>query len=230
MFNGLLQQVSSEFGSLWSGFKSKVQKSSSAVSKPDLVPSVSIAGTSEQQAKVLILPTNPPIKPQPLLVPLPQPRLVSQPVPGAMPILSTVIGQLPFVNPRNDAVTQGATTMSTPPSQTTAAVTGTNIFSELASLTASEVFPPVLTLVNSTLADIEANPQEWVNPITATIKGNAFVTNLIATLPAIENSAVPAAAQLISAVLNTLAAKLSSVKVTAQGVGSDIAQTIISHS
>lgn len=105
-----------------------------------------------------------------------------------------------------------------------------NIFSDLAALAASEVFPPVLNLVNSTLADIEANPQTWVNPASATIKGTAFVANLIATLPAIENAAVPAAAQLVSAVLATLSAKLTSVgQITATQVGAEIGNTIVSR-
>lgn len=105
-----------------------------------------------------------------------------------------------------------------------------NIFSDLAALAASEVFPPVLNLVNSTLADIEANPQTWVNPASATIKGTAFVANLIATLPAIENAAVPAAAQLVSAVLATLSAKLTAVgQLTATQVGTEIGNTIVSR-
>ena len=66
----------------------------------------------------------------------------------------------------------------------------TNIFAELAELLASEAFPPVLSLVNNTLADISANPQEWVNPASATVKGTAFVANLVATLPTIENATV----------------------------------------
>jgi hypothetical protein len=106
----------------------------------------------------------------------------------------------------------------------------TNIFADLASLAASDVFPPVLTLVNATLQDIETNPQEWVNPASATVKGTAFVANLIAMLPAIENAAVPAAAQLVSAVLSTLSAKLTSVSgtVTPASVGAEIVNTIIS--
>ena len=128
---------------------------------------------------------------------------------------------VPFHNLRNDAGNLGVITMSS------------NIFADLASLAASEVFPPVLTLVNSTLADIEANPQEWINPASATVKGTAFVANLIATLPAIENSAVPAAAQLVSAVLSTLDAKLtfmSSQNLTPTSVGVEIGNTIITKS
>ena len=133
----------------------------------------------------------------------------------------TEVGQvrLSLFNPRSNeaATTEEVTTMSS------------NIFADLASLAASDVFPPVLTLVNSTLADIEANPQEWINPASATVKGTAFVANLIATLPAIENAAVPAAAQLVSAVLSTLSAKLTAVSaVTPASVGAEIGNTIIS--
>lgn len=101
------------------------------------------------------------------------------------------------------------------------------IFSELAQLAASEAFPPVLTLVNSTLADIEANPQEWVNPLTVIPKGTAFMANLVATLPAIENAAVPAAAQLISAALAAISAKLASPSaLTPASVGTAIGDAI----
>jgi hypothetical protein len=105
-----------------------------------------------------------------------------------------------------------------------------NIFDDLASLAASEVFPPVMTLVNSTLADIQANPQEWINPASATVKGTAFVANLVATLPTIENAAVPAAAQLVSALLTTLSSKLTAASATVNptSVGQEIGNTIIS--
>jgi hypothetical protein len=187
MFNGLQQQLSSRFGLLWSGVKSKVPRILSAVSKVPLEPSVSTAGTLKQQIKVPTL----------------------QPV-----VRQTGRGQerlSPFNNP------EGVATMS-------------NIFAELAALAASEAFPPVLTLVNSTLADIETNPQEWVNPASATIKGTAFVANLVATLPTIENAAVPAAAQLVSAIFSTLAAKLTAAgQVTPAAVGAEIANTIVSR-
>jgi len=105
--------------------------------------------------------------------------------------------------------------------------TASSIFAQLAQLAASEAFPPVLTLVNSTLADIEANPAEWVNPASATIKGTAFVANLVATLPAIENAAVPAAAQLISAALDAISAKLAAPgALTPTSVGTAIGNDI----
>lgn len=108
--------------------------------------------------------------------------------------------------------------------------TASQIFSQLAQLAASEAFPPVLTLVNSTLADIEANPQEWVNPASATIKGTAFVANLVATLPSIENAAVPAAAQLISAALTAISAKLAGpAAITPASVGTAIGQEIVGN-
>ena len=108
----------------------------------------------------------------------------------------------------------------------------TNIFSQLAELVASQAFPPVLSLVTATLADIQTNPQEWVNPASATIKGTAFVANLMATLPAVENAAVPAAAQLVSAIFTTLSAKLVAAAgtVTPVSVGEEIANTIVTHS
>lgn len=105
--------------------------------------------------------------------------------------------------------------------------TASQIFSQLAQLAASEAFPPVLTLVNSTLADIEANPQEWVNPASAMVKGTAFVANLVASLPAIENAAVPAAAQLISAALAAISAKLAApTTVTPASVGTAIGDAV----
>lgn len=110
---------------------------------------------------------------------------------------------------------------------TMSSTTASQIFSQLAQLAASEAFPPVLTLVNSTLADIEANPQEWVNPASAMVKGTAFVANLVASLPAIENAAVPAAAQLISATLAAISAKLASpAAVTPTSVGTAIGDAI----
>jgi len=113
----------------------------------------------------------------------------------------------------------------------TTTATTSNIFSELAQLLASQALPPVLTLMNTTLADIEANPQEWLNPAAATIKGTQFLTNLVATLPAIENAAVPGAAQLVQAVLNTLSAKLTSAAatLTPTSVGQEVANTIVTH-
>jgi hypothetical protein len=196
MFNGLQQQLSSRFGLLWSGVKSKGRTILSDASKQPSASSVPTAGTPKQQIKVPTL----------------------QPV-----VQQTGRGQerlSPFNNP------EGVATMST----TTA--TSSNIFSELAQLLASQALPPVLTLMNTTLADIEANPQEWLNPAAATIKGTQFLTNLVATLPAIENAAVPGAAQLFQAVLNTLSAKLTSAAatLTPASVGAEIANTVVTHS
>jgi hypothetical protein len=126
--------------------------------------------------------------------------------------------QQPFHNPTEGEVM--STTTATP-----------NIFGQLAELLASQALPPVLTLVNSTLADIEANPQEWVNPASATVKGTAFVASLVATLPTIENNAVPVAAQFVGALLNTLSAKLASLPAgtTATTLGTAAANTIVSQ-
>jgi hypothetical protein len=131
-----------------------------------------------------------------------------------------VLGQQqPFHNPTEGEVM--STTTTTP-----------NIFGQLAQLLASEALPPVLTLVNNTLTDIETNPQEWINPASATIKGTAFVTALVATLPTIENATVPAAAQFVGALLNTLSAKLTTVSATttAASIGAAAANTIVNQS
>jgi len=113
----------------------------------------------------------------------------------------------------------------------TVTATPTNIFAQLAELAASEAFPPVLSLITATLSDIQTNPQEWVNPASATIKGTAFVANLVATLPTIENAAVPAAAQLVSAIFTTLSARLTAAAgtTTPSAVGAEIANTIVSR-
>jgi hypothetical protein len=202
MLNGLQQLVSSARGWLSSSSKSKELKISSPALKTGLGLSLSTAGMTEQSAKELTLQQQ-----------------------------QTGVGQVRlnlFNNLRNSAELQsaptGAATMST--------TTTTNIFQELAQLLASQALPPVLTLMNTTLADIEANPQEWVNPAVATIKGTQFLTNLVATLPAIENAAVPGAAQLFQAVLNTLASKLTaaSATLTPTAVGSEIGNTIVTTS
>jgi hypothetical protein len=202
MFNGLQQQLLSRFGLLWSGAKLKEQTISSAVSKQLSASSVPTVGTPKPPIKVPISPTQE---------------------------QQTGVGRVRlnlFNNLRNDAELQGAATMST----TTA--TPSNIFSELAQLLASQALPPVLTLMNTTLADIEANPQEWLNPAAATIKGTVFLTSLIGTLPTIENAAVPGAAQLFQAVLNTLSNKLTSAAatLTPASVGAEIANTVVTHS
>jgi hypothetical protein len=98
------------------------------------------------------------------------------------------------------------------------------IFSQIAELAGNDVFTAVVPVINSALADIEANPAEWTNPVTAIAKGNAFLANLVATLPTIENNAVTGAGQLVQAVVTGLAAKLTSVagSVTPAQVGAEI--------
>lgn len=102
-------------------------------------------------------------------------------------------------------------------------------FDELAALAVSQALPPILTLTNATLADIETNPQEWLNPISGLIKGKAFLDNLVATLPAIENNLVPAAAQVVSSALSTISAKIASLAAgqTPTTLGTAIGDTIV---
>ena len=99
------------------------------------------------------------------------------------------------------------------------------IFSQLAALAGEDVFTNVVPVINSALADIEANPQTWVNPATAIIKGNAFFANVLATLPTIEGSAVTGAAQLVGAIVTGLNAKLAAAaaSVTPATIAGEIA-------
>lgn len=100
------------------------------------------------------------------------------------------------------------------------------IFSQLAALAGEDVFQNVVPVINSALADIEANPATWTNPATAIIKGNAFLANLLATLPTIENTAVTGAAQLVGAVITGLNAKLAATPVTVAGAAATITDAV----
>jgi hypothetical protein len=101
------------------------------------------------------------------------------------------------------------------------------IFSQLAALAGEDVFTNVIPVINSALADIEANPATWTNPATAIIKGNAFLANMVATLPTIEASAVTGAAQLVGAIITGLNAKLAATaaSVTPATIASEIGGT-----
>lgn len=102
------------------------------------------------------------------------------------------------------------------------------IFSQLAALAGNDVFTNVVPVIGAALADIEANPSEWTNPVTAIIKGNAFLANLTATLPTIESSAVTGAAQLVGAIVTGLQSKLtaSAAAATPAQVGAEIAGSV----
>jgi len=103
-------------------------------------------------------------------------------------------------------------------------LTASQVFSQLAALAEQDVFTNVVPVINSTLLTIQANPGQWVNPLSAGILANQFLANLTATLPNLEQSAVVGAAQLVQAVLTTINAKLvaEAGTVTPAGVGAEI--------
>jgi len=107
-------------------------------------------------------------------------------------------------------------------------LTASQVFTQLAQLAGQDVLQNALPVITSTLADIEANPQTWVNPASAILKGNAFLTSLLATLPTIEGTAVTGAAQLVGALITSLNAKLvaASGTTTPAAVGSEIATAV----
>lgn len=122
--------------------------------------------------------------------------------------------------PRNPFPLQTEQTMTT--------LTASQVFSQLAALAGQDVFQNVLPVVTSALADIEANPQTWVNPASAILKGNAFLVNIMATLPTMESTAVTGAAQLVGAIVTSLNAKLVAAAgtTTATAVGTEIGSAV----
>ena len=58
---------------------------------------------------------------------------------------------------------------------TTSTDTASTVFEQLATLFGNEAFQAINPIVVATLADIEANPQAWLNPLSAPIKGAAAV-------------------------------------------------------
>lgn len=90
------------------------------------------------------------------------------------------------------------------------------VFEQLATLFGNEAFQAINPVIVSTLADIEANPQAWLNPLSAPIKGAAAVAALTAALPNLEGTAVTSAATLVAAIWTNLGAKLTTPATPAQ--------------
>jgi len=107
-------------------------------------------------------------------------------------------------------------------------LTASQVFTQLAELAGQDVFQNVLPIVTSTLADIEANPQTWVNPASAILKGNAFLVNIMATLPTMESTAVTGAAQLVGAIITAVNAKLVAAAgtITPASVGAEVGSAV----
>lgn len=108
-------------------------------------------------------------------------------------------------------------------------ITVSSFFGELAALAAGNILPPIFAVANSTLADIEANPQEWINPVSGMIKGQAALSNIMAAVIPAENAAVPAAAQLVGGIFSAIQAKLASLEAgqTATGIGEQIGSALV---
>jgi hypothetical protein len=109
-----------------------------------------------------------------------------------------------------------------------ASLTASQVFSQLAQLAEQNIFTNAVPVINSTLLNIEANPAQWTNPLSAALLGNQFLVNLLATLPSLENSAVTSAATLVQSVLTTVNTKIeaAAAPVTAVSVGAEIGNAI----
>jgi hypothetical protein len=111
--------------------------------------------------------------------------------------------------------------------ETRMATPAPSIFSQLASIAENDLFTAVVPVIGSALADIQANPAQWTNPATAIMKGNAFLADLVATLPNLEAISVTQAAQLVSAVITGLQSKLTATPIpTPAQVGGEIAAAV----
>jgi hypothetical protein len=107
-------------------------------------------------------------------------------------------------------------------------LSASQVFSQLAALAEQDVFTNAVPVINSTLANIQANPAQWTNPLSAGLLANQFLVNLTATLPNLQNSAVTGAAQLVGAILTAVNTKLVAAAgtVTPASVGAEIGGAI----
>ena len=107
-------------------------------------------------------------------------------------------------------------------------LSASQVFSQLATLAGEDVFTNAVPVISATLSSIEANPAQWTNPLSAALLANSFLAQLTATLPAMEQSAVTGAAQLVGAVLTAVNAKLTAAAatVTPVSVGTEVGQAV----
>jgi hypothetical protein len=110
----------------------------------------------------------------------------------------------------------------------TTTLTASEVFAQLAALAEQDVFVNVIPVINSTLANIQANPAQWTNPLSASLLANQFLVNLTATLPTLESSAVSGAASVVQSILTTVNAKLVAAAgtVTPVSVGTELGNAI----
>lgn len=86
----------------------------------------------------------------------------------------------------------------------------------LAVIIASDGFTQIAPVITAALADIHANPQSWVNPLTAPLKVVKLEADLAGALPAAENVSIADAADFVAGfwtkILADLATKAAAAK------------------
>jgi hypothetical protein len=80
---------------------------------------------------------------------------------------------------------------------------------QLGELLLNNAVVAALPVVNSTLADIAANPAVWTNPASGFLKGTAALAALQATLPQIESTSTTTLANVVQAIIAAGVAKLT---------------------
>jgi hypothetical protein len=89
-----------------------------------------------------------------------------------------------------------------------------NLFQQFAAAIGDQAFMAVNQVVTATLTDIQTNPQSWLNPLSAPVKGAAVVAQLAAAVPNLEDNGVASAAQLVEALWTQLGQKLAAAAPT----------------
>lgn len=91
--------------------------------------------------------------------------------------------------------------------------------SDFLAVVASDGFSKLAPVITSTLADIQANPHQWTDPLTAPLKVVKFQADLAGALPNAQDVSVADAAGLVSGlwskVMADLAAKAAAAKAAA---------------
>lgn len=100
------------------------------------------------------------------------------------------------------------------------------VFQQIGSLMLNTVFTNALPVITTALSQLEANPAELTNPLTAGLFANKLMVDLLATLPSIENEGVQGVAQFIEAFLTAVQAKFAAPGVTAAQAGAALAAAV----
>jgi hypothetical protein len=109
---------------------------------------------------------------------------------------------------------------------TTPALTPAQVFQEIGALILNNVFSNALPVITAAITQLEANPSELTNPLTAGLFANKFMVDLLATLPAIENESVVSVGQFIESFLTAVQAKVSAPGVSAAQAGAALAAAV----